>query len=340
MTQKFKKLLKTLIPILAILLVLGLVIGIIVAKEINKRNIEESYKNMDSQLVISFANFDEPLKFEVGDTFTYNDKKIEELKNIPDQFKPIFKSIPKGATITLDNPDLSLIGIKTINVNLSMTDSYGQEISKKQTFEIEVVDTTEPRILLAASSIKAKNEQEVKDNVQAVIDDVFGEYKYSEKNENHTYYIDMSNIDWSIPGKYKAIIQIFDNGKIIERYFEVAVGDLVNVDDLKAESTLTGTWKYSGIAVVNVNKELSEEQVATLEEDTTKIFKSTKLKITDETCLYIDQDNNELWVDFKENIFDFGTFGKFEYRLEGDNLTLKSIIDNLNDAYVLIEFKK
>lgn len=254
----FKKILKVAIPILLVLLVLGGAIGFIVNSEYNKKLRADSYKNLDSQLVVTFIESSKLPEFEAGTEFTYKNNDIAELKYIPDQFKGVFKKVPAGATIRLRDADLSMIGEKTLIIDISMTDQYGQLVEKEQSFVVNVVDNTEPKILLEADSIKVRNEDDIKKNVRAIVDENFGEYQYSISGGNHTYYIDMGEINWGVPGDYQVNIIINDNGKIREYYFMVTLGELIDLSELN----LTGEEATEPT-------DTQEEQTVTEQQDTT-----------------------------------------------------------------------
>ena len=204
---------------------------------------EASYENLKQQLVVELDESMGAPTIEAGEELAYSDTNVESLREIPDQLRPMFKSVPDGAKITLSGLDTTAFGEQEVKINISKTDKYGQEVTNAQTFIINIEDTKEPEITLNASSIEieAGDSRAIKDNIKSVIDPVFGEYIYSTNKENQTYWIDATDVNYSELGTYPVRVIVYDNGNEIVQEFDVKVTNVIKNEEQSATANQTTT---------------------------------------------------------------------------------------------------
>ena len=224
--NKFPKWLPIAVVALAVFLVL-LIGGTVYFNNVQqKKAMEESYQTLVESLNVTFTTDKRLLTVEAAPAPTYSDTKYDGLKQVPDQLRNLFVSFCGDSVITVNDVDFTTVGEKQVTATITKTDRFGQTAQKQERIIITVKDTQEPQIDVVNSYVQAINEDDVDKNVLRVADPVFGYYPYSSSLENHTYNIDVSNVNFKVPGQYQAKIVINDSGNIIDRYFDVYVPKL------------------------------------------------------------------------------------------------------------------
>ena len=214
-----------LIPLFLALLLLGLLLK----NNLHKKAMEKSYEEVKSSLFVQATSLNEPLKLEVGEELTYSPSEIKGMESVPDQLRPLITSVPEDTEISVSPINNNLVGEQDLVITLTKVDKYGQKISNTQTIPFVIEDTIEPDVKLKASSISiASNEiSKIKDNIEGIVDPVFGEYRYSDSKENGTYSIDTSRVNFEQEGRYPVELTIYDNGKEIKQQFDVVIDKVV-----------------------------------------------------------------------------------------------------------------
>ena len=217
---------KALIPVLIVILLAVVIIGFVVKREHDNKLHEDARKSIYDALVCTYRNQDELPTLEIGEDFTYS-STVDELSQIPDKLRSYIKSYPRGAKITVDTngQDLTLIGEKTFKLKMEMPTVYGDLVTREQDLNVYLDDTQKPEIILTASKVSVTREKDVRDNIRGIVDPVYGRYVLSPNGETHTYSLDMSEIQWTVPGEYNVYIRINDNGKILDYYFTAVIDD-------------------------------------------------------------------------------------------------------------------
>lgn len=235
------------IGVVSVVLMLALIIGgsILFNNYQTEKAKEESYKTLVESLNVTFTSDKRLLTIEAAPALTYS--STDALKNVPDQLRNLFASYTGDSTIDVSNLDISTVGDKQVTVTITKTDRFGQVATKQERIIVTVVDTQEPQVDLVSEQIRAENEQEVKANILRVADPVFGYYTYSSSLENHTYRLDLSAIETDkktgeyLEGVYPVKVEMNDSGNIVERYFDVIVGNPVIEEKVEETTEQTNT---------------------------------------------------------------------------------------------------
>lgn len=226
----------------------------------------ESLAALKKELVVELKEGSEMPAIEAGYELTYENKEVKEMANIPDQIKVYIESVPEDADIEVSEIDTNQVGEQQLVFNISKKDEYGQKASNRQEITINVNDTIEPNIILKASSMSLKGDElnKMYENVESVIDPVFGEYRYSVNGENRTYYIDSGEIDVTKSGTYTVYVKVNDNGKIYEQPFVIeykAVESQNKTDDSKLDDNKNSSKSYPPFFIDEAGNIYSEKDI-------------------------------------------------------------------------------
>ena len=207
---------------------------------------EESYKTLQEALNVKLTADKRLLTIEAGPELTYTPTEDKSLEQVPDQVRNLIVSYTGDSEITVSNLDISTVGEKQLTLTITKADRFGQVAQKQERVIVTVKDTQEPQVDIVNAVVHATNEKEAEANVLRIYDPAFGYYPYSSTLENHTYKIELPKLIgakgeeksiFDTPGIYQAKIIINDSGNIIERYYDVNVGNYVDPNAVEDETT-------------------------------------------------------------------------------------------------------
>ena len=236
----------------SLILALALIVGgtILFNNYQDKKAREESYKTLQEALNVKLTSDKRLLTIEAAPEFTYSFTEDKSLENVPDQIRNLIVSYTGESEISVSSVDISTVGEKQVTLTITKSDRFGQIAQKQERIVVTVQDTQEPEVDIVDAVVHAENEKEAEANVLRIYDPVFNYYPYSSTLENHTYKIDLSEVDFETPGIYQAKIIINDSGNIIERYYDVNVGNYVDPNSVEEEPVVEETTE-EGESVVD-----------------------------------------------------------------------------------------
>ena len=118
-----------------------------------------------------------------------------------------------------------------ITVMLSDQDSYGETAEREFLYNVSVIDTKAPEIVLVSETMIswAKEEADLASNVQSVTDPVDGELEYSEIEEKGKWTVS-SDYDPDTPGDYTVNVKAVDiNGNASEAQYTLTIAEKPSV---------------------------------------------------------------------------------------------------------------
>lgn len=184
---------------------------------------EESYRSMCERNFL-IVNSEEIVTLEAGSDLSISSGGLKEEKNIPLQIKHLIVSYPDGVTLTCADIDMNKLGVQEIPIGSVMSDSFGQNSYVYRNIYIDIQDTVEPIISLQQGEIVCDGTfNSIKNNVVSVTDAVYGEYVYDEQLSNHSWRINTHRMNYLKKGRYTATVEVNDNGKIVEKEFDVII---------------------------------------------------------------------------------------------------------------------
>lgn len=236
----------------SLILALALIVGgtILFNNYQDKKAREESYKTLQEALNVKLTSDKRLLTIEAAPEFTYSFTEDKSLENVPDQIRNLIVSYTGESEISVSSVDISTVGEKQVTLTITKSDRFGQIAQKQERIVVTVQDTQEPEVDIVDAVVHAENEKEAEANVLRIYDPVFNYYPYSSTLENHTYKIDLSEVYFETPGIYQAKIIINDSGNIIERYYDVNVGNYVDPNAVEEEPVVEETTE-EGESVVD-----------------------------------------------------------------------------------------